>query len=131
MADWPEALPCYPIEGSFVETPHRNVARFMPEVGPPKFRRRNTANGSSAGLTWKFTKAQLATFLTFYTTELKDGSLPFNMEHPITDEVHSWAFESEPEISSVTRHAHTVSAQLRRLTDVALADINIEELEVE
>jgi hypothetical protein len=119
------------MEGTFTETPQRNVAKFQPEVGPPKYRRRNTANGAIASMSFKFTKAQRATFLTFYTTELKDGSLPFNMGHPVTDDVHSWAFESEPEFSYVTRNAHTVSFQLRRLTDVALADISIEELEVE
>lgn len=118
MADWPLSLPCYPIDGTFVETPQRNVVKFQPETGPAIQRRRSTANGSIANLTWKMSKAQRATFLTFYGTTLKDGSLPFTMQHPITDDVYTWSFESEPEFNSLSRNVHTIAAQLRRMTDL-------------
>lgn len=130
MPTWPTSLPCYPVDGTFTETPQRNVARFQPEIGPSMTRRRSTANGSLASLTWKMNKAELAIFMTFYETELKDGSLSFSMKHPITDYSHSWSFESEPEISSIGRNVHTVAVQLRRITDTPLADISIESLEV-
>lgn len=115
MPAWPSTLPCYPIDGSFAETPQRNVVKFSPETGPPIYRRRSTANGSLASLQWKFSKAELALFRTFYETDLVDGTLPFTMEHPTTDVVYSWAFDTEPEIASAARNVHTVSAQLRRL----------------
>src|SRR5215207_4634326 len=115
MPDWATDLPCYPIEGTFSETPQDNAVRFRPEVGPPIGRRRSTAVDDVVAITWKFSRAERETFLTFFRTELKNAQLPFNMRHPITSDLNSWVFDSTPELASVSRHAHTVAAQLRRI----------------
>jgi hypothetical protein len=115
MIMWPSSLPCQPLQGTWGETVQRNVAIFSPEVGAPKYRRRTTASGSKAAASFYFTKRQLADFQSFYADDLKDGSLPFSWQHPITDTISSWCFEDVPEVSSVNRAAYTVNVQLRRL----------------
>lgn len=116
MPTWPTSLPCYPINGTFSETPQRNVVKFQPEIGPAKMRRRSTANGSVASASYKMSKAQYEDFISFYQDDLKDGSLPFEMKHPVTDTLYDWQFESEPEITQQTRNMQMVNVSLRRLT---------------
>lgn len=115
MIFWPTSIPCRPQQSTFVETKQRNVVSFTPEVGPPKYRRRSTASGSLAQAQFKMTRAELETFNAFFEDDTKDGSLPFEWKHPTTDSIETWCFESEPEISEVTRNAYMVSVSLRRL----------------
>jgi hypothetical protein len=131
MPAWPETLPCHPIQGTWTETPTRNVASFTPEVGPPMHRRRSTATGTVAGATFKMTKAEMAAFLLFYHGDLVDGTLAFTWDHPITDESHQWVFEEPPELSSDTRATHSVRVSLRRLTRDAVPELDVESMEVE
>jgi len=114
-AAWPSTIPQCPILNGFTETPQPNVAKFTPEVGPPKYRRRSTAKGWMTNTTWRFSTAQLASFKTFHETTLKDGSLPFTMNHPVTKTNYSWMFASEPEITRYAPGFHSVSFQLVRL----------------
>ena len=114
-AAWPTSLGC-PIL-NFTEKPQPNVTAFTPEVGPPKQRRRSTAKGWLTSITFRMTRAQVVTFLTFYETTLEDGSLPFTMNHPRTTTNYSWAFTpgNEPEITRTAPNANTVTFQITRL----------------
>jgi hypothetical protein len=116
-ATWPSTIPQCPILNGFNERPQPNVASFTPEVGPPKMRRRSTAKGWLTNMTFRFTNAQMVTFLTFYETTLKDGSLPFTMNHPRTTTNYSWMFMpgDEPEIVRTAPNASTVAFRLVRL----------------
>lgn len=116
MTAWDASLPQKPEREGWKEVPQRNVAIFSPDVGPPKYRRRNTANGTVASVTYIMTDAQVATFLTFYQTTLVDGTLPFTWNHPISGVSYSWIFDEQPpEIQSNQYNWNTVTFQLRRL----------------
>ena len=115
MTAWESTLPQKPERESWRESPQRNVAMFQPEVGAPKYRRRNTANGTIASMTFLMTDAQIATFLTFYSTTSVDGTLTFTWPHPITGVGYTWAFASEPDISSLQYNWNRVNLELRRL----------------
>lgn len=114
-AAWPTSLGCPILQ--FTETPQANVASFTPEVGPPKMRRRSTAKAWMTSVTFRMTRAQVVTFLTFYETTLEDGSLPFTMNHPRTTTSYSWMFSpnNAPEITRTTPNYNSVSFQLVRL----------------
>lgn len=112
---WPSTLPQAPQAGDWTETPQRNVASFQPEVGPPKYRRRNTANGTVAEAVFMMTAAQVATFNDFYQNTLIDGVLPFNWAHPITGVVYSWIFAQAPPANAQYFNWNRVSVQLIRL----------------
>ena len=114
-AAWPTSLGCPVL--NFTEVPQPNVASFTPEVGPPKMRRRSTAKGWLTSVTFRFTNAQVVTFLTFYETTIEDGSLPFTMNHPRTTTNYSWMFMpgDEPEIVRDAKNANKVSFRIVRL----------------
>lgn len=112
---WPSGLPLSPQNGQWTETPQRNIASFQPEVGPPKYRRRNTANGTRAQAVFMMSSAQVVIFDAFYGSALVDGTLPFTWAHPITGVVYSWIFESEPEKNAAYFDWNRVSVSLRRL----------------
>jgi hypothetical protein len=116
MAVWPKDLACYPVVGTWSETPQVNVVAFRPEVGPPKQRRRSTASGSLASATFKMSREALISFMRWFREDVKDGSIPFTMDHPMTDEFLSWTFEEPPSVTSTTRNMHMVSVRLRRIT---------------
>jgi hypothetical protein len=113
---WPLTLPQCPTL-YFSEQRQRNVVAFQPDVGIAKMRRRSTAVGVSTSMTFRLTTAQLATFDTFYETTLSDGSLPFDMAHPVTKVNWSWVFDSKdaPKKDRISPGYHMVSFTLMRL----------------
>lgn len=111
---WQTDFPCYPLEGTWTEKDQDNVVRFQPEVGNSKSRRRFTASGSTATGSWKFSKSQWVSFQAWWKTGILDGSLPFLMKHPISDDMIYWTFEEPPEMTAVTRNAITATFSLRR-----------------
>lgn len=113
MPSFPSSLPG--LAYGWTETPLDNVARFQPDVGGPKFRRRSTANGSMCSGAFRLSNDDVAIFRAFYEFDLKDGSLPFIWDHPVTGQSTSWAFEEPPQFNSETRGMTSVSVKLRRL----------------
>jgi hypothetical protein len=114
IASWPATIRQTPDYG-WQETPQRNVVSYKPDVGPPKNRRRSTANGALATGQFSLTSAQYATLMSFYGTDLADGTLPFSWVHPLTGVTYSWTFEAEPQLTATAFDWNTVSISLRRL----------------
>lgn len=114
MPAWPVGLPQTPEYQAWSEKPQRNVATFQPEVGPPKQRRRSTANGAIAQAVFLMTDAQIAIFDTFYEDTLADGTIPFTWDHPVTGIEYTWSFEDVPEKNAIQFNWNRVMATLRR-----------------
>ena len=114
---WPTTLPQCPVLNGFSEQKQPNVASFLPDVGPPKLRRRSTAAGWATDVAFRMTNAQVLTFNTFYETTLFDGTLPFDWAHPITKVNYSWMFQPNdvPKRERMTPNTSRISFSLIRL----------------
>ena len=113
---WPAGLPQKPDVDGWSEAPQPNRAQFQPEVGPPIRRRRGTARSYLVQAVFNMTDAQVATFWSFWQSDLKDGTLVFTWTHPVTGASARWSFETEPTASRVGYDWSRLSCQLRRLT---------------
>lgn len=96
MADWPAAFYSRILKGSFTETPPQNVLRTQMDAGPAKLRRRSTSAVRPMSVTLFLTKAQVATFDTFYVTTLSSGAALFNMYHPRTHVTGEYRIVNQP-----------------------------------
>jgi hypothetical protein len=110
---WPVGLPQSALVGQWDESPAPANVEFSVEVGPPKLRRRISSAGRLINNTLLLTVAQRATFMTFYETTTKNGSLPFDWDHPIDGTPKTWMFEEEPAISLISGNVFQVSLKLR------------------
>jgi hypothetical protein len=115
MPTWPATLPAAPATSGWQETPEDNVARFQPDVGPPKLRRRYTGSGSKVSARFLMTTDQCADLDDFFRGDLADGSLPFTWAHPVTGASLTWVFEGPPSYEASDYGLFNVSVQLRRL----------------
>jgi hypothetical protein len=115
-AAWPGTLPQSPKYG-FGEKKQVNVNSFTPDVGVPIITLRSTAACWNTTATFEMNDTQLAAFLTFYETTLKDGSLPFTWNHPRTAVNYTWIFDpdSPPQIVATTINFNSVDCKLVRL----------------
>lgn len=86
MPAWPASIRFIDLYRSLrTQGPQGDVASFMPDVGPPKTRRRTTASYRPiSGETPPLTKAELAVFEAFWETDLAGGVLDFTATHPLT-----------------------------------------------
>lgn len=98
MAIWPATLPA-PALNTFRETPPKNTIRTEMDAGPPKVRRRTTANVRPVSFTLKLSKAQLAVLDSFFVDDTFSGAEPFQFEHPRTLEMVQATFAQEPSYS--------------------------------
>jgi len=113
---WPATLPQCPTL-NISEQRQRNIVAFQPDVGVAKMRRRSTAVGVMTAMSFRLTTAQVATFDTFYETTLLDGTLPFDLAHPITKVNYSWIYDSKdaPKKDRISSRYQMVSFNLIRL----------------
>lgn len=81
---WPATLPPLTELASFNEQPPDLLLRTPNASGPPKIRRRATANIRPLAGTLLMTKAQLDIFDAFFVTDLLGGAIPFDGTHPRT-----------------------------------------------
>lgn len=95
MAIWPAALPA-PALDTFTESPPNNKIRSTNDKGPPKERRRTTANVRPIAFTLKLTSEQVDILDEFFVETLYSGVLAFDMEHPRTGQIVSCKFADEP-----------------------------------
>ena len=116
MSTWPTDLPQCPILNAFSEQRQRNLVSFKPDVGPPKIRRRASASAVLAAVSFRMTDDDVGSFNTFFEDTLKDGSLPFDWQHPIDGLIYSWWFDSgeAPRLDRMTSTTFRVSLNLLR-----------------
>uniref|UniRef100_UPI003BA957F7 hypothetical protein n=1 Tax=Stappia sp. TaxID=1870903 RepID=UPI003BA957F7 len=119
MTDWPASIPIGDtIEiQSLRESPDTNRVAFQTAVGLDKVRRRSTINGATISFTLRLSTSQVDDFDTFYRATLKDGTLPFDMEHPRTRTTATFRFNTgtEPDYRTLAPGIHQISVELRRV----------------
>ncbi len=115
-AAWPITLPQCPVLNGFSEQRQRNIVAFNPDVGPPKIRRRSSASAVLTSATFRLTTDELSDFDTFFIDTLKDGSLPFEWQHPINRLIYSWWIDSHeaPRIDRLTSSTFRITLNLLR-----------------
>lgn len=89
---WPAALPQKALKEGYRETASDNLLESQMDAGPAKIRRRFTTRSRMFQMTIACTASQAATFLSFFETTLKDGSLPFDWVHPRTGAAATFRF---------------------------------------
>jgi hypothetical protein len=124
---WPSSLPQCPILNAFTEKSQSNVIPFKPEVGPVKLRKKSTSKSWIASLSFHMNNSQLDAFKSFYETTIKDGTLTFGWEHPVTKIDYLWMFNERPNTVRTAPDASTVSFALvrGRLNPVKRAQITL------
>lgn len=119
MPAWPASIPQAPLVDQWVGGPQRNKVSFQPDVGPSIDRRRTSAAHSIfQGTFGPFTDAQLASFESFFSTDLADGTLSFTWDDPVTGVSYNWKFtDDEPpyQITHSEGNLHTIAMRLMRL----------------
>lgn len=91
-AAWPVSVTQNCVRGSYREAPDENVARFQPEVGPSKMRRRMSISSKQIQFESVLSLAECATLDTFWRTTLKDGTLPFTRKNPRNGATETYIF---------------------------------------
>ena len=108
MPQWPAALAQCPIIG-WSETVSSNVVEFDPDAGFPRRRRRSTVRTYRLQCAYKLSKADLATFWSFYEDDIIDGVLPFDWPNPRNNAVlSSVTLAGEPQVVQVTNNVYTL-----------------------
>ena len=96
---WPTALPQKPLMAGFQENPQNIVVRSQTDVGPAKARRRTTVAQINFDMQFRLTSAQLATFRTFYATDIQSGVLTYSWKHPVSNVAGVFRLVEPPEIA--------------------------------
>jgi hypothetical protein len=81
---WPTSLPQKPLMAGFQENPQNIIVRSQTDVGPAKARRRVTVAVANFEMQFRLTSAQLATFRTFYATDIQSGVLARSIHQETT-----------------------------------------------
>lgn len=84
---YPASLPSFNELHNYIETPPDVTLITQPSAGPPKVRRRLTANVRVITGQLLCTLDEIQTLDDFYTTTLKHGSLTLAATHPRTTEI--------------------------------------------
>lgn len=111
MPTWPATLPA-PALNSVRESPPKNKLRSPMDKGPPKERRRTTANVRPISFLLKCTLAQTQILDDFFTGDTASGVNEFDFTHPRTGATVSAKFASEPEYSEVEGVLYECTIQL-------------------
>lgn len=99
MINWPSTLPQELIEDNFEETMQDLIISTDMKVGPPKTRRRLTANSTPVKGSIIVTKAQRAIFFTFFHSTIAGGAIKFTWKHPITGTTVKMKIIGQPKIT--------------------------------
>jgi hypothetical protein len=111
---WPPDVNLWALYGTNSEAPDANVIEFVPEVGPPITRRRMSVSSDTVSFTTWMTAAEYASFLFFYRTTLKDGTLPFTRTRPRTGAVETFYFSGDaPTVKAVTYSLYEVPMTMK------------------
>jgi hypothetical protein len=98
---WPGTLQDKLSEANFSYTIEDTALRSDMDIGPQKVRRRFTKPINSLTGSIYLTSLEYTTFYNFYNTTLDGGTLPFEFNHPITNELKEWRFKGPSRVSSI------------------------------
>ncbi len=98
---WPASLPQRPLADGFAETPPNLLVRSATDIGPAKARRRATAGVTRLRAAFRLSPSQLATFRSFFASDLQGGALSFSWVHPVTGALGSFRIVPPPTIEPV------------------------------
>ena len=96
---WPTSLPQKPLMAGFQEKPQNIMVRSQTDVGPVKARRRTTVAVTNFEMQFRLTSAQLATFRTFYATDIQSGVLTYSWKHPVSNVTGVFRLVEPPQIA--------------------------------
>lgn len=114
-ATWPPALPFFVTASRERSGPQDAVIRTQMSAGPDKVRRRTTAAPKRySGTTPGYTRAELATFETFFADTLDMGALSFTATDPFDGNTKTFRFVGTYSVSPWGKGAQ-VSAELEIL----------------
>lgn len=94
--NWPPELPQSPLIEGFQESSQNNAIRSVMDQGKAKVRRRTTAAPRNMTYAFIMTEAQVQILDDFYLEDLFSGALPYNFEHPRTQEIRDHRIKSPP-----------------------------------
>ncbi|MBK8211485.1 MAG: hypothetical protein IPK78_17585 [Rhodospirillales bacterium] len=101
IPSWPASLPQRPFADGFSETPPNLLVRSATDIGPAKARRRATAGVTKLKAAFRLSPGQLATFRSFFDSDLQGGVLSFSWTHPVTGAVGAFRIVPPPSIEPV------------------------------
>lgn len=84
MATWPASLPQRPLQDGYSEELENVVITSGVDIGPAKKRRRTSAGVVKFNLGFLMSSAQLATFKSFFETDISYGAIKFTFPDPTT-----------------------------------------------
>lgn len=93
---WTTSIPQKFLLEGYAEKARDTMLRTEMELGPAKVRRRTTAGVREINGSMIMTPTELASFITFYQTTLKDGSLRFSMNEPVSGASCEMRFTASP-----------------------------------
>lgn len=113
MATWPSSIPQTPVMGNYDEnfSPQTIISQF--DVGPIRHRRRSTLKTYPISCTFKMTRTQVNTFLSFYDTGCAKGTSLFTWTHPATGEALQAHFLDPPQVTADMYYYYTVRTNLQ------------------
>lgn len=100
MAAWPATLPP-PLLNSLKERAPNNTIRTSMDKGPPKTRRRTTANVRPISFAMRLTDEQVEILDSFFVDDTFSGADEFDFTHPRTGAAVKAIFASPPEYSEM------------------------------
>lgn len=112
-AAWPGGVNQNAQVRSYGEAPDDNVARFNPEVGPPKTRRRMSISTDTLSFDLILTSSEYDTFIAFFRSTIIDGTLPFTFTHPRTSVVTTFVFVSPPKLSALSANYYNLAMSIQ------------------
>lgn len=112
MAEWPLSLPTLPLRDGYQEELAETRLRTQMDAGPAKMRGRFAAGMDMVSLAFHMTKAQVTTLESFYKNTLGGGALPFDYQHPRTQQQRSFRFVSPPSWGEVAPDIWAVSMKI-------------------
>lgn len=93
-SSWPTGVPTDTETQPYRRDSEDNRAAFRPELGPPKYRRRHTANSTLHAMSIPMSLTDLQALHTFYDDTLLDGTLPFLFTDPVLADEATFTFET-------------------------------------
>jgi hypothetical protein len=111
---WPIDVNQNHLLGTINDQPDDNVARYAPEVGPPKLRRRTSIGVDTVAFDQICTRAEWISLKRWYRDVLREA-LSFFRKNPRTCEIQEFIFIEPPAARELTRDRYVVTLRLKSM----------------